>query len=114
MGDLALKIRSLELVDHHVLRPVVEYFQAHTEELGGVMIVPDHYSNHAAVSTSQKRIASHSDHPVPFAIWNQRERDSVQSFSEDDVLAGKYGQAPVNHLELLRMLGIKQSSYAYA
>jgi 2,3-bisphosphoglycerate-independent phosphoglycerate mutase len=114
MGDLALKIRSLELVDHYVLRPVVEYFQAHSEELGGVMIAPDHYSNHAAVYTSQKRIASHSDHPVPFAIWNQRERDSVQAFSEDDVLAGKYGQAPVNHLELLRMLGIKQSSYAYA
>jgi len=114
MGDLALKIRSLELVDYFVLRPVVEYFQAHSEELGGVMIVPDHYSNHAAVSTSQKRIASHSDHPVPFAIWNQRERDSVQAFSEDDVVAGKYGQAPVNHLELLRMLGVKQSSYAYA
>ena len=114
MGDLALKIRSLELVDHFVLRPLVEYFQANSEELGGVMIVPDHYSNHAAVSTAQKRIASHSDQPVPFAIWNQRERDRVQAFSEDDARAGKYGPAPVNHLELLRRLGVKQSSYAYA
>jgi 2,3-bisphosphoglycerate-independent phosphoglycerate mutase len=114
MGDLALKIRSLELVDDFVLRPLVEYFQNNSEELGGVMIVPDHYSNHAAASTSQKRIASHSDHPVPFAIWNQRERDVAQAFSEDDVLAGKYGKAPVNHLELLRMLGVKQSSYELA
>jgi len=110
MGDLALKIRSLELVDYFVLRPLVEYFQSHSEELGGVMIVPDHYSNHATASTSQKRIASHSDHPVPFAIWNKRERDVPQAFSEDDVLAGKYGKAPVNHLELLQMLGVKQAS----
>lgn len=112
MGDLALKIRSLELVDHFVLRPLVEYFQVHSEELGGVMVIPDHYSNHAAASAAQKRIASHSDHPVPFAMWNQRERDRTQAFSEDDVLAGKYGKTPVNHLELLRMLGVKQTSYA--
>lgn len=112
MGDLAMKIRSLELVDHFILRPLVEYFQANSEELGGVMIVPDHYSNHAAVSNSQKRIASHSDHPVPFAIWNQRERDASQTFSEDEVLSGKYGKVPVSHLELLRVLGVKQSNYA--
>ena len=112
MGDLALKIRSLELVDRFVLRPLVEYFQANREALGGVMIVPDHYSNHAAVSSSQKRIASHSDHPVPFAIWNQRERDAAQHFSEDEAPAGKYGKEPINHLELLRMLGVQQPSYA--
>ena len=110
MGDLAMKIRSLEQVDHFVLRPLVEYFQAHSDELGGVMIVPDHYSNHAAAFTSRKRIASHSDHPVPFAVWNQRERDVPQAFTEDDVVEGKYGKVPVNHLELLRILGVKQSS----
>ena len=112
MGDLAMKIKSLELVDHFVLRPLVEYFQAHRDELGGVMIVPDHYSNHAAATNAQKRIASHSDHPVPFALWNQRERDVVHAFTEDDVVAGKYGKVPVSHLELLRMLGVQQSSYA--
>ena len=112
MGDLALKIRSLEMVDHFILRRVVAYFNANRDELGGVMIIPDHYSNHAAAHDAQKRIASHSDHPVPFALWNERERDAVEAFSEDDVAAGTYGKVPVTHLELLRMLGVEQRRYA--
>ncbi|HEX8136908.1 MAG TPA: hypothetical protein VF544_04900 [Pyrinomonadaceae bacterium] len=110
MGDLGMKIKSLELVDHFVLRPVVEYFRQHSEELGGVMVVPDHYSNHLAAAPSRKRIASHSTHPVPFALWNELERDDSRAFSEDDVLEGKYGEAPVSHLELLRLLGVAQPS----
>ena len=106
MGDLKLKIKSLEELDKFIVRPVVEYFQSHPDELGGVMIVPDHYTNHTAASGDNTRVEAHSSHPVPFALWNGRERDEARYYSEDDVLLGKYAQEPINHLELLRALGV--------
>ncbi|HYY42636.1 MAG TPA: hypothetical protein VE775_07865, partial [Pyrinomonadaceae bacterium] len=75
MGDLAGKIKALEMIDAHVVRPVVEYFQRNEAELGGVMLVPDHYTNHAAVAANSKRIEIHSIHAVPFVLWNGHERD---------------------------------------
>ena len=109
MGDLPLKIKSLEMIDHFIVRPVVEYFQAHREELGGVMIVPDHYTNHAGVGNHHKRVDIHSAHPVPFALWNGHECDAARYYSEDDALEGKYGASPINHLQLLRILGVQKS-----
>jgi 2,3-bisphosphoglycerate-independent phosphoglycerate mutase len=106
MGDLELKIRSLEAIDRHIVRPVVEYFSRHPEELGGVMIAPDHYTNHSLESRRLSRTEAHSIHPVPFAVWNGRDRDEVQSFDEDAVRRGRYGNSARNHLELLRLLGV--------
>jgi 2,3-bisphosphoglycerate-independent phosphoglycerate mutase len=104
MGDLELKIRSLEMVDLHIVRLVVEYFERHREELGGVMIIPDHYSNTMAAHISERRILSHSLEPVPFALWNGKDCDVCRYYSEDDAVDGKYGRSPLNHLELLPVL----------
>lgn len=109
MGNLKLKIKSLEELDRDIVRPVVEYFQSHPDELGGVMIVPDHYTNHMAASGDNTRVEAHSSHPVPFVLWNGRERDETRYYSEDDVLVGKYAQEPINHLELLRALGVQSA-----
>lgn len=106
MGDLRLKIESLEAIDRHIVGPVVEYFSRRPEELGGVMIAPDHYTNHSHESRRLSRSEAHSIHPVPFAVWNGRDRDEVQSFDEDSVREGLYGSSPVNHLDLLRVLGV--------
>ncbi|HYX23111.1 MAG TPA: hypothetical protein VFC23_03075, partial [Thermoanaerobaculia bacterium] len=35
-----------------------------------------------------------------------RERDAVAVFTEDSVLAGRYGEHPVSHLDLLPLLGV--------
>jgi 2,3-bisphosphoglycerate-independent phosphoglycerate mutase len=109
MGDLRLKIETLEQLDRWVVRPLVEYFETRPDALGGMMVVPDHYTNHERVSAKLKRVETHSPHPVPFALWNGRERDAATAFSEDDALVGKYAGVPVNHLDLLRLLGVMRS-----
>ena len=106
MRDLRGKIKSLEMIDEFIVRPVVNYFQRHSAQLGGVMVVPDHFTNYLPETASLKRMETHSIHPVPFALWNGREHDAVQAFSEDDVLIGKYASPPANHLELLKILGV--------
>ena len=108
MGDLEMKIKSLESIDRYILKPIVEYFKNHPEEFGGVQLVPDHYTNHAAVANNLRRVEIHSSHLVPFALWNGLERDATRSYCEDSVLEGKYGKEPINHLQLLRVLGVER------
>ncbi len=108
MGDLEGKIRSLEMIDEFIVREIVSYFRFHPEQLGGVMIVPDHYTNLPESVSGQKRVDIHSIHPVPFALWNGRERDGVSTFSEDAARAGKYASPPVSHLDLTTVLGMSQ------
>ena len=109
MGDVAGKIRSLELIDEFVVRRIVNYFVSHPAQLGGVMIVPDHYTNLPKNVSGQKRVEIHSLHPVPFALWNGRERDDVRVFNEDAALAGKYAARPVSHLDLTTILGMSHA-----
>jgi len=103
MSDVDLKIRTLEEVDRHVVGPVVRYFQEHPEELGGVFLAPDHYTNVVPVDADLQRIDVHSIDPVPFALWNGKERDGVEVFQEDAARGGAYPD-PVSHLELLDLL----------
>lgn len=108
MRERALKIYCLEQIDFHIVRPVVEYFGQRPEELGGVMLAPDHFTN--LLTDDSRRVDSHSLHPVPFALWNGIERDQVTAFHEDAVLTGKYGISPIHHLELLSLLGVARRS----
>lgn len=103
MRDRELKIHCLESIDQHVVRPLVNYFQHRPHELGGVMIAPDHYTN---LLLEGPRADAHSLHPVPFALWNGRDRDRVSCFHEDAVVSGLYGASPISHLDLLRILGV--------
>jgi 2,3-bisphosphoglycerate-independent phosphoglycerate mutase len=103
MHDRDLKIRCLEEIDRHIIGPVVRYFRLRMKELGGVMIVPDHYTN---LLLDSARMEAHSLHPVPFALWNGRDLDDVTCFDEEAVRHGLYGEKPVNHCELLQILGI--------
>lgn len=109
MHDRELKIQCLEAIDRHILGPAMEYFQARPDELGGVMVAPDHYTN---LLLGSVRADAHSLHPVPFALWNGRDRDEVTRFDESSVRAGRYGASPVNHLELLKVLGVMQQDGA--
>jgi len=93
LGDLQLKIRCLEAFDG---------------ELGGVMVAPDHFTNHAL--EGRQRALAHSLDPVPFCLWNGVDRDGVTAFSEDDALGGRWGREPVSHLDLLSILGLGQAA----
>jgi len=108
MGDLWLKVRCIEAVDRAIVGPVVEYFRARPERLGSVMIAPDHYTNSSSELRKSTRADAHSLDPVPFALWNGHERDGVESFDEDSARAGRYGKAPLNHLDLLGLAGVSR------
>jgi 2,3-bisphosphoglycerate-independent phosphoglycerate mutase len=106
MGDLELKIRCLERIDEHIVAPAVNHFLRHPEQLGGLMIVPDHYTNHSVQGQARSRAEAHSIDSVPFALWNGQDRDEVDRFGEDAARHGRYGGCHLNHLELLRLLGV--------
>jgi 2,3-bisphosphoglycerate-independent phosphoglycerate mutase len=105
MHDPELKVRCLERTDREVVRPIVEYFHTRPAELGALMVVPDHYSNSSPHYAGAARSAIHSLDPVPFAIWNGRDRDAVESFDEQAAREGRYGSADLDHLDLLPLLG---------
>lgn len=104
MQDTDLKIHCIEQTDSEVVGPVVEYFRARPEELGGVMIVPDHYTNCSPDAGPVARSSVHSLHPVPFSLWNGRDRDPVASFGEDAAVEGALAGAGLTHLDLLAVL----------
>jgi 2,3-bisphosphoglycerate-independent phosphoglycerate mutase len=103
MHDRELKIHCLEAIDRHVLGPIVEHFRSHGDELGGLMVVPDHYTN---LLLGPARADAHSLQPVPFVLWNGRDRDRVNRCDEDSARAGRFGAPPLNHLDLLPLLGV--------
>jgi 2,3-bisphosphoglycerate-independent phosphoglycerate mutase len=103
MHDREMKVRCLEAIDRHILGPIVEYFRPRREELGGLVVAPDHYTN---LLLGEARADAHSLHPVPFVIWNGVDRDQVSRFDEDAVRGGRYGASPVSHLDLLSILGV--------
>jgi 2,3-bisphosphoglycerate-independent phosphoglycerate mutase len=110
MHDRELKIQCLEAIDRHILGPIVEYLRDRPEELGGVLVAPDHYTN---LLLGPMRADAHSLHPVPFLIWNGRDRDGVSRFDEDSVRQGRYGASPINHLQLLNVLGVVQKGASH-
>lgn len=103
MHDRELKIWCIEQIDRLVLFPLIEYFRSRPDELGGVFVAPDHYTN---LLIDGLRAEAHSIDPVPFILWNGRERDEVTRFDEESVRQGRYGSPAVSHLELLRLLGV--------
>jgi 2,3-bisphosphoglycerate-independent phosphoglycerate mutase len=104
MQLLSLKIECLESIDRYVVRPVYEYFTENMNELGGVLIVPDHFTNVFCNTDGEKRIASHSIDPVPFALWDNENCDAAIEFTEDDADNGIFGKGPISSLSLVPLL----------
>lgn len=111
MRDRELKIHCLEAIDRHVIGPLIEFFRPRMAELGGMIVAPDHYTNLLLEGT---RADAHSVDPVPFVLWNGRDRDHTAAFDEEAVIAGTWGLNPISHLELLSVLGVTRQSAAPA
>ncbi len=90
-GDLEGKIKSLELIDELVLKPVLDYLSSSGEAFK-VLIVPDHRTPMA--------IRTHSATPVPYVLYNSENvavPDPERAFHEE---AGKKGRFFENGFEL--------------
>jgi len=90
-GDLEGKIKSLELIDKLVLKPILDYFYDRGEAFK-VLIVPDHRTPIA--------IRTHSATPVPYVLYDSEKvavPDPERAFHEEE---GKKGRFFENGFEL--------------
>lgn len=90
-GDLEGKIKSLELIDELVLKPILEYLDSGGEAYK-VLVVPDHRTPIA--------IRTHSSTPVPYVLFDTTKEvapDPERTFSEEQ---GKKGRFFENGFEL--------------
>lgn len=90
-GDMEGKIKSLELIDELVLKPVLEYLYSNGEAFK-VLIVPDHRTPLSG--------RTHSAAPVPFVLYDSEKKtipDSERTFDEE---AGEKGIFFENGFEL--------------
>jgi len=81
-GDLEGKIKSLEIIDEKIIKPLVEYLRSTGEEFR-VLIVPDHRTPIV--------LRTHSSDPVPFVFYNSRSQDIVNQSNFFDEISGAKG-----------------------
>lgn len=93
-AELENKIKSIELIDKDILRPVYDYLSACGEDYR-IMVLPDH--------PTPVRLRTHTSDPVPFMIYSSaNETVGVKVFSEDSAReSGLYVQ---HGCELMDML----------
>ncbi len=83
-GDLALKMRTIENLDHRLVKPILEYAQQADDDIC-VALLPDH--------PTPVEVRTHVNEPVPFAIWHRGiNPDQVTNYDEFSCAQGAYGQ----------------------
>jgi len=83
-GDMADKIKSLELIDEKIFAPVVNYLKESGDDFR-VLVVPDHRTPIC--------IRTHSSEPVPYMIYDSRKetaKDETKAFCEEAGQKGRY------------------------
>ena len=82
-GNLQLKLKTIENLDHRLLAPIMEEV-AKWDEPVAIALLPDHPTPVA--------IRTHTGDPIPFAIYYPGiEPDDVQTFDEVAARGGSYG-----------------------
>ena len=82
-GNLELKLKTIENLDHRLLAPIMDEVKSWDEPVA-IALLPDHPTPVA--------IRTHTAAPVPFAIYYPGiEPDDVQTFDECAALKGSYG-----------------------
>lgn len=82
-GDLDLKLKTIEYLDHRIVEPVYNEVKTWAEPVC-IAIMPDH------PTPVEMRI--HVKEPVPFIVWHKGiEPDSVQMYDEVSCVGGFYG-----------------------
>lgn len=82
-GDLQLKLRTIEYLDHRIIEPIYNEVKTWDEPVC-IAILPDH------PTPVEMRI--HVKEPVPFIIWHPGiQPDSVREYDEVSCVSGSYG-----------------------
>jgi len=82
-GDLALKLRTIEYLDHRIVEPIYNEVKTWDESVC-IAVLPDH--------PTPVEIRTHVAEPVPFIIWHRDiEADSTQRYDEQSCVTGHYG-----------------------
>ena len=82
-GDVDLKVRTVEYLDHRVLKPLIDAVSRMSDSVT-IALLPDH--------PTPCRLRTHTAEPVPFVIYKSGvEPDGVARYSESDVVGGAYG-----------------------
>ena len=84
-GSVSLKLKTIEDLDHRLIKPILESLHGLSEEAPiAIALLPDH------PTPCEHR--THTDEPVPFAIYYPSiEPDNVQTFDEDACRNGAHG-----------------------
>jgi 2,3-bisphosphoglycerate-independent phosphoglycerate mutase len=81
-GDLDGKIKSLEIIDTKVIKPIVEYLRSTNEDFK-VLVVPDHRTPIA--------LRTHSSDSVPFVLFNSKNQNDINAENSFDEVSGAKG-----------------------
>lgn len=87
-GDLDLKLRTIEYLDHRIVEPIYNEVSRWDEPVC-IAVLPDH--------PTPVEIRTHVTEPVPFLIWHTGiEPDGVQQYDEVSCVSGSYGMLRLN------------------
>ena len=87
-GDLELKMKTIEYLDHRLITPIYKEVSQWDEPVC-IAVLPDH------LTPVEKRI--HVGEPVPFVIWYPGiEPDTVERYDEVACVSGSYGLLRLN------------------
>lgn len=82
-GDLELKLRTIENLDHRMVGPIMEEVATWDEPVA-IAVLPDH--------PTPIELRTHTSEPVPFVIYYPGiEPDTVMTFDEEAAKEGAYG-----------------------
>ncbi|MGI6752084.1 MAG: cofactor-independent phosphoglycerate mutase [Anaerovoracaceae bacterium] len=83
-GDLAGKIKCLEIIDREIAGPVIEYLEGTGEDYK-ILVLPDHQT--------PMHIRTHSPDPVPFVLFDSRDikaDDGLKQYGETAASSGPF------------------------
>ncbi len=87
-GDLDLKLRTIEYLDHRIVEPIYNEVKQWDEPVC-IAILPDH--------PTPVEVRTHVSEPVPFIFWYPGiEPDEVQQYDEVSCVTGAYGLLHLN------------------
>ena len=82
-GNLELKIRTIEYLDHRIVEPIYKEVSTWQEPVC-IAVLPDH--------PTPVEIRTHVNEPVPFIIWHRDiQPDGVTQYDEVSAVQGHYG-----------------------
>ena len=82
-GNLELKVRTIEYLDHRIVEPIYKEVSTWQEPVC-IAVLPDH--------PTPVEIRTHVNEPVPFIIWHRDiQPDEVTQYDEVSAVQGHYG-----------------------